>query len=392
MPQTDDFKDIRPFTDAEARKVFPVITSSPYLMKIMEYVYPGISAKEIENLVCSCSTVDEFIKKVTYPAVTKVLAQTTDGITSSGFDKLEKGGAYLFLSNHRDIVLDSVILNLKLLENGMPFSQSAVGDNLVPDEGLKALASLSKNFVVYRGLPARQTLENSRRLSAYIRHVMDSEKESIWLAQREGRAKDGNDNTQSGVIKMLCMAAGNGESVVDCLKKLRIVPMAISYEYDPNDSYKLRGLMAGEKHQKYVKCKGEDLASILTGITGWKGQVNISAGSVLDSELDALRSLGNPVKQIRAVCSILDNAIHSLYKPFKTNYMACDILSGGKKYSNAGYYDTARMASFTARVMSRIGEIGLAADDVPLAKEKMYSMYAAPVLNKEKKQPDGRQA
>ncbi len=385
MSQTDDFKDIRPFTDSEARKVFPVITSSPYLMKIMEYAYPGISEKETENLVCSCGTVNEFIEKVTYPAVTKVLAKTTDSITSSGFGKLEKGGSYLFLSNHRDIVLDSVILNLKLLENDMPFAQSAIGDNLVPDEGLKALASLSKNFVVYRGLPARETLENSRRLSAYIHHVMDSRKESVWLAQREGRAKDGNDNTQSGVIKMLCMAADKGENVVDCLKKLRIVPMAISYEYDPNDAYKLRGLIANEKHQKYVKCKGEDLSSILTGITGRKGHVNISVGNILYDELDPLRDLGNPVKQIRAVCSIVDEAIHALYKPFKTNYIACDLLAGKEKYYSEGYYDAADRQAFVARISDSIENMGLPADDIPLAREKMFSMYAAPVLNKEKK-------
>lgn len=384
MPETDDFKDIRPFTDTEAREVFPRIISSPYFQEIIGYAYPGISGKEIEKLVSSCGTVDEFIKKVTYPAVTKILSQTTDSITSSGFGELEKGGSYLFLSNHRDIVLDSVILNLKLLENGMPFAQSAIGDNLVPEEDLRTLASLSKNFVVYRGLPARETLKNSRRLSAYMRHVMDSGKESIWLAQREGRAKDGNDNTQSGVIKMLCMAAAQGEDVVDCLKRLRIVPMAISYEYDPNDTYKLRGLIANEKHQKYVKCKGEDLTSILTGITGRKGHANISVGRVLDGELAPLRSLGNPAKQIRAVCSILDNAIHSLYKPFETNYMACDILAGDEKYAAAGYYDQEHRRQFISRVTSRIEEMELPAADVPLAKEKMFSMYAAPVLNKEK--------
>lgn len=385
MTETDDFKDIRPFSATEAREVFPRIISSPYFRKIMEYAYPGMPGKEIEELVSSCGTVDEFIKKVTRPAVEKVLSHTTDSITSSGFGNLEKGGSYLFLSNHRDIVLDSVILNLKLLENGMPFAQSAIGDNLVPEEDLRMLASLSKNFVVYRGLPARETLKNSRRLSAYMRHVMDSGKESVWLAQREGRAKDGNDNTQSGVIKMLCMAAAQGEDVVDCLKRLRVVPMAISYEYDPNDTYKLRGLIANEKHQKYVKCKGEDLSSILTGITGQKGRVNISVGGILDDELDPLRSLGNPVKQIRAVCSVVDKAIHALYKPFKTNYIACDILTGEEKYSGAGYYDAADRQAFVARISDSIENMGLPAADVPLAREKMFSMYAAPVLNKEKK-------
>lgn len=375
MQYDKEYDDIRPFTDQEVEEALPFAAATPYLQQVVRYADPGMTDREIAALACTCRSAEDFVGKVLYRPVTLLLEKTADVVSYNGLDKLDKEQPYIFLSNHRDIVMDSVILNYGLFARGMLLAQSAIGNNLVPDQGLLTIARINKNFIVRRDLSPRDTLVFSQRLSRYIRHVIHDIKNSVWIAHREGRAKDGDDRTNAGVIKMLAMAASQGD-MINYLKSLHIVPMAISYEWDATDALKLRELLAREKGLKYVKAKGEDLNSIITGIAGRKGRVNISVGTVLDAELEELRGLDNDVRRIRAVCEIVDKKIHSLYKLFPTNYAAFDILQETDRY--AGCYSPQEKQAFEQRLRATVEAVSGGED----ARRILLRMYANPVINK----------
>lgn len=375
MQYDKEYDDIRPFTNREVEEALPFAASTPYLQQVVRYADPGMSDQEITARACTCHSAEDFVGNVLYRPVTLLLEKTTDGVSYNGLDELEKRQPYVFLSNHRDIVMDSVILNYGLFARGMPLAQSAIGNNLVPNEGLLTVARINKNFVVRRDLSPRDTLVFSQRLSRYIRHVIHDIKDSVWIAHREGRAKDGDDRTNAGVIKMLAMAS-QGADMIDHLKSLHIVPMAISYEWDATDALKLRELLARAQGLKYVKAKDEDLNSIITGIAGRKGRVSISVGRPLDEELEGLRGLDNDVRRIRAVCEVVDQAIHRLYELFPTNYAAFDLLEGTDKY--AGRYSAAEKEAFVQRLRATVEAVGGGEE----ARNIMLRMYANPVINK----------
>src|SRR5690606_5023254 len=237
------------------------------------------------------------------------------------FEKLEPNTSYLFISNHRDILLDTTLLNVCLFEHGLVMTASAIGDNLVKKAFLATLAKLNRNFLVLRGLTPREMLQSSKLLAEYMGQLLLRENRSVWIAQREGRTKDGNDETNPGVLKMIGMGSDEA-NLMDYFKKLKIVPVSISYEYDPTDVLKMPQLMAEANNEVYIKDKNEDFMTLLSGIMGQKKRIHIHVGDVLDKELDVINSeFDNSNKQIQAVAQAIDDSILSSYKLWPTNYI-----------------------------------------------------------------------
>src|SRR5690606_13437327 len=258
--------------------------------------------------------------------IQRVLEKSSEGLTTSGFEKLQKNTSYLYVSNHRDIILDTSLLNITLLDKGLVMTASAIGDNLVQKKFTHILSRLNRNFLIQRNLSPRELLQSSKLVSEYINKLITSENRSVWIAQREGRTKDGNDTTQQGVLKMLGMASDE-ENLMDYCKKLRIVPVSISYEYDPTDALKVPRLVAEANQETYVKDKNEDFNNLISGIMGQKKRIHIHIGDVLESELDFIGThFEGTNTQIQALAQPIDAAIINGYNPWATNYIASDIL------------------------------------------------------------------
>jgi hypothetical protein len=253
---------------------------------------------------------------------------------------------------------------------------SAIGDNLVKKSFMNILAKINRNFLVLRGLPPRELLQSSKLLSEYIAQLLLRENRSVWIAQREGRTKDGNDATHPGVLKMLAMGSEE-ENIIKYFKKIRIVPISISYEYDPTDALKMPQLIAEANNEVYVKAKNEDFNTLLSGIMGPKKRIHISVGKILDSELDAIAlEFDNANKQIQALAHVLDDAIIKNYKLWPTNYIAYDKLNGTNQFSHL--YTADEKALFERRLEMRIDH----SDEFQM--QSFLAMYANPVVNKMK--------
>lgn len=297
-------------------------------------------------------------------------------MTTSGFEKLEKNTSYLFISNHRDIILDTSLLNVCLFDHGLVMTASAIGDNLVKKDFLLKLSKLNRNFLVQRGLPPRELLQSSKLMAEYIAQLLLRENRSVWIAQREGRTKDGNDATHTGVLKMLGMGSDE-KNLMDYFKKIKIVPVSISYEYDPTDALKMPQLMAEAKAEIYVKEKNEDFITLLSGIIGQKKRIHIHVGDVLDSEIDAIVAENdNTNKQIQALAQVIDDSILQSYKLWPTNYIAYDLLHKTNRYSN--HYTEDEKSLFERRLEMKIDVTN------PVMVEGFLAMYANPVVNKSK--------
>ncbi len=306
----------------------------PMMKALMNFTFPDQDDEVWKSQLERTHSIRDFQCNFIYKSVQKVLEKTSEGLTTSGFEKLEPGKSYLFISNHRDIILDTSLLNASLFEYGLVMTASAIGDNLVRKQFLHTLSRLNRNFLVQRGLPPRELLQSSKLMSEYIRHLLRRENRSVWIAQREGRTKDGNDATQQGVLKMLAMGSDE-ENLMDYLKKIRIVPVSISYEYDPTDALKMPQLLAEARDEIYIKERNEDFVTLMSGIMGQKKRIHIHVGEVPDREIDAI-SAGpdNTNKQVQALAQVIDDAVITGYKLWPTNFIAYDLLHQTDKYAD----------------------------------------------------------
>ncbi|KUJ52205.1 1-acyl-sn-glycerol-3-phosphate acyltransferase [Chryseobacterium sp. JAH] len=368
------FDHIRPFYDSEVNEAVQNIIRHPMMKALMNFTFPNTEDKVwAENLKKTVS-IGDFQKNFISHTIQKILESSSQGLTTSGFEKLDKNTAYLFVSNHRDIVLDTSLVNLVLLEKGFIMTSSAIGDNLVKQPFLHTLAKLNRNFLVQRGLPLREQLKSSQLMSEYIFQLLKSENRSVWIAQREGRTKDGNDATQQGVLKMLAMASEN-YSLSDFFNELKIVPLSISYEYDPTDVLKMPQLMAKQKDEVYVKTKDEDFTNMMSGVLGQKKRIHLHAGSVLSCEYEDLElKFDNKNKQLQAIAQIIDDSIITNYKLWPTNYIAYDLLHDTNHFSEN--YTQKEKQLFERRLEMRIDINNLE------LKDGFLAMYANPVINK----------
>jgi len=368
------FDEIRPFYDSDVNQEISSMINHPMMKALMNFTFPEVKDEVWKEQLLKTHSIRDFQVNFIYQSVKKVLQKSSDGLTTSGFEKLEKNTSYLFISNHRDIILDTSLLNVSLYDHGLVMTASAIGDNLVKKDFLLKLSKLNRNFLVQRGLLPRQLLQSSKLMSEYIGQLILRENRSVWIAQREGRTKDGNDATHQGVLKMLAMGS-NETSSLTYFKNIKIVPVSISYEYDPTDALKIPQLMAAVNNVEYIKEKNEDFITILSGIMGQKKRIHIHIGDVIDKEIDIIESgFNNANKQIQALAQIIDDSIILNYKLWPTNFIAYDILYKTDKY--ATLYTENEKALFERRLEMKIN----------FNNQQMISnflaMYANPLVNK----------
>jgi 1-acyl-sn-glycerol-3-phosphate acyltransferase len=372
------FDAIRPFYDSEVNQALHDVVNHPMMKTMMNFTFPELEDQVWKEQLKKTHSIRDFQCNFIYQTIQKVLEKSSEGLTTSGFEKLEKNTSYLFISNHRDILLDTTLLNVCLFEHGLVMTASAIGDNLVKKAFLSTLAKLNRNFLVLRGLSPREMLQSSKLLAEYMGQLLLRENRSVWIAQREGRTKDGNDETNPGVLKMIGMGSDEA-NLMDYFKKLKIVPVSISYEYDPTDVLKMPQLMAEANNEVYVKDKNEDFMTILSGIMGTKKRIHISVGDVLDTEINQIVAENdNSNKQIQALAQVIDDSILQNYQLWPTNFIAYDILNETNKYSHL--YKENEKLLFERRLEMRIG------CDNGVARQGFLAMYANPVVSKLKYQ------
>ncbi|MBG6060714.1 1-acyl-sn-glycerol-3-phosphate acyltransferase [Flavobacterium sp. CG_9.1] len=368
------FDAIRPFYNSEINEALQNVVNHPMMKALMNFTFPGVADEVWKEQLRKTHSIRDFQCNFIYQSVQRVLEKSSDGLTTSGFENLRPNTSYLFISNHRDILLDTTLLNTALFEHGLVMTASAIGDNLVKKSFLNTLAKLNRNFLVQRGLTPREMLQSSKLLSEYIGELLLHENRSVWIAQREGRTKDGNDETNPGILKMLGMGSDE-KNLMDYFRKIKIVPVSISYEYDPTDALKMPQLMAEANNEVYIKEKNEDFMTILSGALGQKKRIHIHVGKVLDTEIDEIKAENDSTnKQIVAVAQVIDDAILGNYELWPTNFIAYDIVHKTNRYSHL--YTENEKSLFERRLEMRIDH------DNPVALDGFLAMYANPVVNK----------
>ena len=340
------YEDIEPYrgerfekakANLKARKEF--IGAFAYMLSgDFSSVEPMVNA--IERALLDVHSYDDFQHKVTAGYfIPAIIDKTTTGFSVSGGEKLQKDKGYLFISNHRDIILDCTLLDYALKSMNLPLCEMAVGDNLMVNQMVEDLFRMNGGIIIKRNLPMREKYLESIRISEYFVETVSEENKSIWVAQKSGRSKDGKDLTQSAIIKMLYLSKKReGYSFSELMKKCNIVPVAISYQYDPNDINKGREEVTKEHNDgKYEKKKYEDLISMVKGLRCQKGNVHVSIGDPLDGEYNSPEE----------VAEAIDRQIHLNYHLFDTNYLSYDVLEGGERFKD--FYSSLDKDEFLSR-------------------------------------------
>ena len=370
-----DFSQIRPFHDSEVSEILNYIKDNPTIYQLLQFGFPKLNEQEQMKLLLSCKKIRDFQSRIMYPIIKSAISKSVTQLSDDGFEYLNPSQSYLFISNHRDIILDTSFLNVLLHEKGFKMTASAMGSNLVNTPFLLAFAKLNRNFIIHRGLSPRETLQKSQLVSQFIARCVIEKNRSVWIAQREGRTKDGNDRTQQGVIKMLSMNCPKQMPLMNYFKQLHIVPMAISYEFDPTDILKIPALLAQHHGVEYIKKENEDYNNIVQGLVGQKGCVHISVGKPLYEDLDLIAEQEEHTnRQIQALVELMDARIHSQYKLFASNYIAYDLLNDIERFSDK--YTEKELRQFERRLENRSNSEG------NISRKKFLEMYANPVINK----------
>ncbi|MGB0449494.1 MAG: lysophospholipid acyltransferase family protein [Porticoccaceae bacterium] len=331
-----EFDDIRPYNDSEVPAVIARLIAdpefidlllsrkAPMLAKICPWLLRPILRRTLSKAAQNINSVGDLQSYITV-SLKNLIDKTTDGYSVSGLDKLDPGKAYLFLSNHRDIALDPAMVNLALSDAGMETVRIAIGDNLLSKPFASDLIRVNRSFIVKRSITGRrEKLEALKKLSRYIRHSITADGFSVWIAQREGRAKDGHDRTETALLKMLALSRNKEQSFAESVAELNLVPVAISYEYDPCDVDKGRELYAKEQGKDYVKEEFEDLDTIQKGFVGYKGRVHVAFGEPITA--DALEAGTAEAMNPDSLAAAIDQQVYTNYKLFPSNIVACQIL------------------------------------------------------------------
>lgn len=373
MATAYDFDEIRPFRDDEVPGVLKRLADDADFMNLIQFSFPSIDEKIIRDHLLQLNTNLEFQGKVVYPAVKSMLQSTSTGFTTSGFERLNPNQAYLFISNHRDITLDPALLNYALYENQHDTTEIAIGDNLLLAPWIEDLVKLNKSFIVHRSVQGRESLKVSQRLSAYIRHSITARNSSIWIAQREGRTKNGHDQTQVSLLKMLNMSGES--SIIQDFRSLRIVPISISYEWDPCAALKVWETRPEAQLVSPEEDARDDIKNMVTGYQGKKGSIHFAAGTPIDTELELLAALPNKNEQLKALANLIDEQIYQRYKLYPNNYLALDLQLDTNRFTNE--YNEAEQQIFEDHLQQQMGLIP------PLngLEDALLEMYAKPLKN-----------
>ncbi len=375
MTSDTSYDEIRPYRDFEFRQVMDKMLTSPMADFLISTVFPDVQVEDIKKQLRKIDKIGDFQKEIIYKAIMGVLAKTSAGFTKSGLANLDPNVAYLFVSNHRDIILDPSLLNTAIVEKGFDTAEVAIGDNLLATPWVKDLARLNKSFIVKRNLSVRELVVSSKLLSNYISETITEKKHSVWIAQREGRAKDGNDSTQSGLLNMLGMSATS--SLKEHFLRLNIVPISISYEHDPCDMDKVRSLYAQKYFGGYTKEKNEDNDAMRKGIIGYKGKIHMHFGTPIRPDVEAMPDDLHKNEFIQRLSIIIDRQIIGNYKIQISNRIAYDILTNNPIAFNA--YSDQEKETFVANMEKKINTLAGDKDDL---RAIYLNMYARPYQNK----------
>lgn len=370
------FDEIRPFEPNELPEVFDRLIADAQFRAVLGYLYPGVPVDAIAAKMRQCRTSLDFQKAFCYGFLKDLLAKASTGCDMNAA-AIDTAGRYTFVSNHRDIVLDSALLDMLLIDCGFPTTcEIAIGDNLLAAPWIKDLVRVNKSFIVLRSAGIREMLANSKRMSEYMHVVVNGKHDNVWIAQREGRAKDSDDRTQLSILKM--MAMGGEGSAVERLKQLHIVPLAISYEYDPCDWLKAQEFQLKRDIEGWKKTKADDVLSMQTGIMGYKGRIHYHCAPCIDNWLDSVAD--TPKGELfEVVAQHIDKEIHSNYRLYPNNYIALDMLNGNS--DNAGKYSAEEKARFEKYLEGQLAKIQIENKDEDFLRNKMILMYANPAKN-----------
>ncbi|MFV0365788.1 MAG: 1-acyl-sn-glycerol-3-phosphate acyltransferase [Mangrovibacterium sp.] len=373
------YNDIRPYHDSEVNDYIQKLLKDEAFIGVMYHVLNGDKAKveATSAMLSQVQTRYEFQMKFICPLIEQwIIDRTTSGVTSSGLEKLDQSKGYLFISNHRDIILDSAIMNYLMAKSGLDTTEIAIGDNLLIYDWILHLVKLNGAFEVKRNLPARELLVASKKMSAYIRERISKEQISVWIAQREGRTKDGNDQTQQALLKMFNLS--NSKDFVSGFEELNIVPLSISYEREPCGISKVEELYKKEVDGGFQKTKKDDLMSMALGLIRPKGRVHFSFGTPIEVA-KVIGDSDNTNANLKLLTDAIDKEIHSNYKLFPYNYLAADMLRGETKYADK--VDEASRQKFNELLHDLVKTIG--EGNAELQKQMFINMYAQPVINHE---------
>ncbi len=377
MNNESEFGEIRPYTDAEAVEALKRVSRHPMLPVISKYLFPDLPAATLSHMLRGIGSIDQFQDEIMFGVVEAILAKTSKGFTCSGEEHLRRleGQRFLAVSNHRDIVLDPALIQYEMKRSGLPYTEICVGSNLITGQLIEDLMRSNRMIKVIRGIGARQLYLSSLRLSKYIRESITSGRASIWIAQREGRTKNGWDTTEQGLLKMFDLS-GEG-CFEENFEALHIVPMSISYEYESCDSRKAREVLL-RREGPYTKKPKEDLHSILTGIRQQKGHIHLEIGEPLSAEEIAEASKCEKNDRYQAIRHALDRRVIAGYKLWKTNYMGHDLLHGKREFLEAGLYDAKELQDFEKYIAHKLGKLERRLDQTELRKI-FLGIYANPV-------------
>ena len=371
-----EYDEIRPYLPEELPQVFEELIADPEFQTAMGYAFKGMPFENIAAAMRASKSNIEFQKAIVYPFVKGVIAKLSSGLTVSYANK-ENMAKSLCISNHRDIIMDSALLCILFIENVGNTVEIAIGDNLLIRPWIKKLVRANRSFIVQRSASIREMLASSKRLSSYMHYTITERNQPIWLAQREGRAKDSNDRTQEGLIKMLSMYSGG--DIIDALKVLNIAPTTISYEYDPCDYLKAKEFQQKRDNPEWKKAPQDDLTNMKTGMFGYKGNIHYHIADCINDEIDAIdRSLGKNEKTA-AVARIIDKHIHSNYKFWAINYYFYELLTGDTRFADK--YTAEDKAKLDAYLQGQIEKVDLPNRDDAFCRTKILEMYANPVIN-----------
>lgn len=377
MKIPEQFDPIRPFEPDELPDVFDRLLQNEQFSSVLAYLYPDVPKEALAAKMHACKDNLDFQKTFCYGFLVQLLARLSKGCDID-IASLDTDSRYTFISNHRDIVLDSALLDKLLIDAGFNTTcEIAIGDNLLKLPWVKDLVRVNKSFIVERALSMREMLMASKRLSEYMHFVIAEKNDNVWIAQREGRAKDSNDRTQEAILKMMVM--GGEGSIIDRLKQLHLVPLAISYEYDPCDYLKAAELQARRDNPCWQKGPMDDVTSMQTGIMGYKGYIHYQCADCIDSYLDTIPADTPKTDLFRLIADHIDRQIFAGYRLYPNNYVALDLLHGDS--AHADHYTAEDKAQFEAYLKGQLDKIEMEGKDDAYLREQMLKMYANPAIN-----------
>ncbi len=374
-----EFDDIRPFCDNELHEKLQSLIQEPGFEHAVRYALPDVDYQALCQQLLALNSTYQFQVLVMKKVLDRLVHATTKGLSGSNFETIDKGCSHTFMSNHRDIVLDASFLNLLLLQAGLKTCEIAIGNNLLIFDWISDLVRINKSFIVKRNVGIRQMLEAAKQLSAYINYAITQKNESVWIAQREGRSKDSDDRTQEALIKMLTIA-GEGD-LVERIKAINIVPVSISYEYDPCDFLKAQEFLLKRDNPDFKKSERDDLQSMEVGLLGFKGRVHFGIAPCINEELEKLEGITDKTEVLAATLKIIDKGIHSNYMIYPGNYVAYDLLNNSNRFADR--YTAEEKETFINYLNGQLAKLPeTSAENRAFLQERILTMYSNPLKNK----------